>query len=55
MLLGHDGHIVLTDFGLSKHGQRLHTMCGTDEYMAPEMISGGGYGKSVDWWVRVSE
>ena len=26
------------------------TMCGTSYYMAPEMLAGGGYGKTVDWW-----
>eukprot|EP00939_MAST-03C_sp_MAST-3C-sp1_P002825 g2825.t1 len=29
---------------------RAVTLCGAEEYMAPEMIAGGGYGKSVDWW-----
>lgn len=28
----------------------MDTICGTNEYMAPEMIAGKGYGKSVDWW-----
>uniref|UniRef100_A0A3B4AWT5 non-specific serine/threonine protein kinase n=1 Tax=Periophthalmus magnuspinnatus TaxID=409849 RepID=A0A3B4AWT5_9GOBI len=37
------GHIKLTDFGLSK-------VCGTPEYIAPEVILRQGYGKPVDWW-----
>jgi len=55
LLLTAEGHIVLTDFGLSKEGlvgsdAITGTFCGTPEYMAPEMISGNGYGKAVDWW-----
>jgi serine/threonine protein kinase len=54
VLLDGDGHIKLTDFGLSKdsiNGQSLtHTFCGTPEYLAPEVIYGAGYGKPVDWW-----
>ncbi len=57
LLLGSDGHIRLTDFGLAKEmeegddeGDRLRTICGTSEYMAPEMILKKGYGKAVDWW-----
>eukprot|EP00456_Euglypha_rotunda_P056226 TRINITY_DN4612_c0_g1_i13.p1 TRINITY_DN4612_c0_g1~~TRINITY_DN4612_c0_g1_i13.p1 ORF type:complete len:352 (-),score=53.39 TRINITY_DN4612_c0_g1_i13:106-1161(-) len=54
VLLDEDGHIRLTDFGLSKEsvtGKNLtHTFCGTPEYLAPEVIHGGGYGKEVDWW-----
>jgi serine/threonine protein kinase len=35
---------------------RTKSLCGTDEYLAPEAIaqSGGGYGKSVDWYVLIS-
>jgi len=29
---------------------RTRSLCGTDEFLAPEAISGGGYGRSVDWW-----
>lgn len=54
VLLDEDGHIRLTDFGLSKDGVDdggvTHTFCGTPEYLAPEIIKGAGYGKIVDWW-----
>jgi len=55
LLLTAEGHIIFTDFGLSKEGlmgtdATTGTFCGTPEYMAPEMISGTGYGKAVDWW-----
>lgn len=54
MLLDEFGHVRLVDFGLSKEGvthtQLTHTFCGTPEYLAPEVISGGGYGLAVDWW-----
>jgi len=54
VLLDEDGHIRLTDFGLSKEGVTLtkltHTFCGTPEYLAPEVIHGQGYGIAVDWW-----
>ena len=59
VLLGSDGHVVLTDFGLAKDfGQagfndeeaRALTICGTQEYMAPEMIARKGYGKAADYW-----
>uniref|UniRef100_A0A669BKD2 Ribosomal protein S6 kinase n=1 Tax=Oreochromis niloticus TaxID=8128 RepID=A0A669BKD2_ORENI len=55
ILLDSDGHVVLTDFGLSKEfleeDGRTYSFCGTIEYMAPEIIRGkSGHGKSVDWW-----
>ncbi|XP_059574414.1 ribosomal protein S6 kinase alpha-4 isoform X1 [Alligator mississippiensis] len=56
VLLDGAGHVVLTDFGLSKEVQpgqseRTFSFCGTVEYMAPEIIrSKSGHGKSVDWW-----
>jgi serine/threonine protein kinase len=52
VLLDDDGHLKLTDFGLSKvtNGEQALTFCGTPEYLAPEIIKGGGHGKEVDWW-----
>ncbi|XP_012876360.1 PREDICTED: ribosomal protein S6 kinase alpha-4 [Dipodomys ordii] len=56
VLLDAEGHIVLTDFGLSKEflteeKERTFSFCGTIEYMAPEIIrSKAGHGKAVDWW-----
>ncbi|TYZ65344.1 hypothetical protein PybrP1_012668 [[Pythium] brassicae (nom. inval.)] len=53
VLISRAGHVKLTDFGLAKQyeeGQELLTMCGTKEYMAPEMLLGKGYDSAVDWW-----
>jgi len=55
LLLTNDGHICMTDFGISKEGllaedARTATFCGTPEYLAPEVLEGKGYGKAIDWW-----
>lgn len=55
VLLNKFGHISLTDFGLAKdvgseNFSNNRTFCGTNEYMAPEMLSKNGYGKSIDFW-----
>jgi len=51
-LLDSHGHVVLTDFGLSKVAisEKANTLCGTVEYMAPEVLMEKQYGKAVDWW-----
>ncbi|KAG1421673.1 hypothetical protein G6F59_006585 [Rhizopus arrhizus] len=52
-LLDEAGHVLLTDFGLSKvsiEGSRTNTVCGTAEYMAPEILLKVNYDKSVDLW-----
>jgi len=58
ILLGETGHIMLTDFGLAKCNEdgtgkknRLHkSLCGTPEFMAPEIITEEGHSHEVDWW-----
>lgn len=53
ILVDESGHIVLTDFGLSKElpredsEQRAYSFCGTIEYMAPEVVKGGTQGHDI--------
>jgi serine/threonine protein kinase len=56
VLIGGDGHVMLTDFGLSRenvkrseHGAK--SFCGSYAYLAPEMIKKKGHGKTVDWYL----
>jgi serum/glucocorticoid-regulated kinase 2 len=47
------GNVSLTDFGMARvirDGELANTFCGTPEYLAPEVLSGGGYDKLADWW-----
>uniref|UniRef100_A0A4W4FSF4 Protein kinase X-linked n=2 Tax=Electrophorus TaxID=8004 RepID=A0A4W4FSF4_ELEEL len=51
ILLDGEGHIRLTDFGFAKKlSDRTWTLCGTPEYLAPEVIQSKGHGQAVDWW-----
>lgn len=53
ILLDANGHIIITDFGLSKEiipEEGTPTFCGTPEYLAPEILKGQGHGTAVDWW-----
>jgi len=53
VLLDDDGHVCLTDFGLAKDvapSDKAHTFAGTPEYLAPEIVTGAGHDKAVDWW-----
>uniref|UniRef100_A0A7R9ZXB3 cGMP-dependent protein kinase n=1 Tax=Pyrodinium bahamense TaxID=73915 RepID=A0A7R9ZXB3_9DINO len=54
LLIDAEGHAKITDFGLSKEGiednHSAMTMCGTPEYLAPEILDKRGHGKAVDWY-----
>jgi serine/threonine protein kinase len=51
LLMGSDGYLRLADFGFAKILKgRTYTLCGTPEYLAPEVITRKGHGKGFDWW-----
>lgn len=54
VLVDEKGHIKLADFGLSKKdlsGTMLtYSVCGTPEYVAPEILTKKGHNKNIDWW-----
>jgi len=53
ILLDDEGHICLTDFGMSKivkQGDLTYSFVGTPEYLAPEIIKEEGHTMPADWW-----
>eukprot|EP00238_Polyblepharides_amylifera_P003042 CAMPEP_0196587694 /NCGR_PEP_ID=MMETSP1081-20130531/58313_1 /TAXON_ID=36882 /ORGANISM="Pyramimonas amylifera, Strain CCMP720" /LENGTH=222 /DNA_ID=CAMNT_0041909945 /DNA_START=130 /DNA_END=795 /DNA_ORIENTATION=+ len=51
VLVADNGYLKLADFGFAKLiGSKTHSICGTPEYIAPEVISNKGHGLEVDWW-----
>ena len=54
ILMDNKGHIKITDFGLSKilenQDDKTYTLCGTPQYLAPEILAKKGYDKNIDWW-----
>jgi serine/threonine protein kinase/CRP-like cAMP-binding protein len=51
LVLTDQGYIKVTDFGFAKIvPNKTFTLCGTPDYLAPEIVTGQGHGKGVDWW-----
>eukprot|EP00123_Amoebidium_parasiticum_P007732 comp18327_c0_seq1/m.19403 comp18327_c0_seq1/g.19403 ORF comp18327_c0_seq1/g.19403 comp18327_c0_seq1/m.19403 type:complete len:461 (-) comp18327_c0_seq1:117-1499(-) len=53
MILDEKGHLKLIDFGFAKHiseDDKTYTLCGTPDYVAPEVVKGEGYNKEADLW-----
>mmetsp|Transcript_22034 Transcript_22034/g.51669 ORF Transcript_22034/g.51669 Transcript_22034/m.51669 type:complete len:357 (-) Transcript_22034:152-1222(-) len=53
LLLDRNGYLKICDFGFARHiepASKTWTLCGTPEYLAPEIILNKGHGKAVDWW-----
>jgi len=51
LLLDRTGFLKITDFGFAKQVPfKTYTLCGTPEYIAPEVLLNKGHGKGVDWW-----
>lgn len=50
-MLDKQGYLKITDFGFAKKVDfKTYTLCGTPEYIAPEVLLNKGHGKGVDWW-----
>jgi serine/threonine protein kinase len=53
LLIDTKGYIKITDFGFAKKiapGSKTYTLCGTPEYLAPEVILQQGHDRAADWW-----
>src|ERR1700761_4048664 len=55
LLLDRHGHLKITDFGFAKEVPDITwTLCGTPDYLAPEVVASKGYNRSVDWYGLVT-
>ena len=51
MLIDREGYLKMADFGFAKRVPYMtYTLCGTPDYIAPEVLTNKGHGKGVDWW-----
>ncbi|ETO20728.1 protein kinase A catalytic subunit isoform 1 [Reticulomyxa filosa] len=51
LVLDSKGYLKVTDFGFAKVvPEKTFTLCGTPDYLAPEIVTGQGHGRAVDWW-----
>jgi CRP-like cAMP-binding protein len=51
LILDSNGYLKIVDFGLAKvTTEKTYTLCGTPDYLAPEIILSRGHDKAVDYW-----
>ena len=51
LVLDSNGYLKVADFGFAKIARdKTFTLCGIPDYLAPEIVTGQGHGKGVDWW-----
>jgi serine/threonine protein kinase len=51
LVLDRKGYVKVCDFGVSSFNfDRSFSICGTPEYMAPEVADGSGHTCAADWW-----
>jgi len=51
ILMDSRGYLKLTDFGFAKVvGNYTYTLCGTPEYISPEVLLNKGHSTPTDWW-----
>jgi len=50
LLIATNGYCKLVDFGFAKKRNNTCTLCGTPQYLAPEVIQNFAHGFAVDWW-----
>ena len=51
LLIDAQGYLKMVDFGFAKVVRdRTYTVCGTPEYLAPELVLGKAHGPGVDYW-----
>eukprot|EP00495_Collosphaeridae_sp_1-RS-2012_P007485 TRINITY_DN7207_c1_g1_i1.p3 TRINITY_DN7207_c1_g1~~TRINITY_DN7207_c1_g1_i1.p3 ORF type:complete len:95 (+),score=7.67 TRINITY_DN7207_c1_g1_i1:365-649(+) len=51
VVLDQTGWAKVTDFGFAKVvKEKTYTICGTPDYLSPEIVKGQGHNRAVDWW-----